>query len=208
MTVTNTPYCTAEQLRTYIGKTTASDAVLVDQAVAAATAAIDDYCGRTFSNDDTASARVYQPGSVWEIQIDDFHTTDGFTVATDSNDDGVFETVWTAADYEVSPFNGVVSGVSGFPYWVIRSTGTRWFPTCTRRRGTVQVTAKWGWTAVPDGVFHAALILSQEFMRLRDAPFGVAGVDAFGPIRVRDNHTAKKLLEPFVRHDRRGLVAG
>lgn len=207
MTVSNTPYCSAQQLAAYIGKTTAVDD-LMDWAVNATTAAIDDYCGRVFSLDDEASPRVYEPGSVWEIQIDDFHTTDGLVVKTDGDGDGVFETIWSASDFEVSPFNGRVAGLSGFPYWVIRSTGARWFPTCTRRRGTVQVTAKWGWSAVPDPVFQAALILAQEMHRLREAPFGVAGVDAFGPIRVRDNHTAKKLLDPYVRHDRRGLVAG
>lgn len=208
MTITNTPYCSTQELVIYIGKTTTTDDDLLSKAVAAATAAIDDFCGRVFSNDDTASARVFEPWSMWEIRIDDFHTTSGLIVATDDDDDGTFETTWSASDYEIEPFNGNVSGISGFPYWTIRSVSNRRFPTCIRRRGTVQVTAKWGWSAIPNAVKQAALILAQEYFRLRDAPFGVAGVDAFGPIRVRDNHAAKKLLEPYVRHDRRGLVAG
>ena len=145
-----------------------------------------------------ASARTFQAVSSTYAIVADFHTTDGLVVKTDDNDDGVFETTWTSADYELEPFNGRHRGIGGFPFWKIRAVNYAWFPVCNQRRGVLQVTAKWGWASVPDNVFQAALILAQEFHRLREAPFGVAGVDAFGPIRVRDNTRVASLLRPFV----------
>jgi hypothetical protein len=61
----------------------------------------------------------------------------------------------------------------------------------------LQVTARWGWTAVPAAVKQACLILASETFRLKGAPFGVANMDQFGPIRVRDNPMAQKKLMPY-----------
>jgi hypothetical protein len=207
MTVTNSLYVTEEQFLTYIGKANLTDSELVTWAVATATTSINDHCGRVFSNDDTPSARVFPTAQGCYAEVDDFHTSTGLIVKTDDNDDATFETTWTASEYELEPFNGIVSGLSGFPYWRINATTAQSFPTGGYRRGRLQVTAAWGWAAVPANVFQACLILAQEFHKLRDAPFGIAGVDNWGPMRVRDNLRVAKLLEPYVRHDRTVLVA-
>jgi hypothetical protein len=72
-----------------------------------------------------------------------------------------------------------------------------WPAYCVRR--AVQITALWGWSAVPDPVKQATLIIAAEQWKLKDAPFGVAGFGEFGPIRVRDNPMAASLLARY-RH--------
>jgi predicted O-methyltransferase YrrM len=208
VTITNTLYCTDTLFKAYIKETASGgDNVRSTQAITAATQAINAHCRRTFSNDDAASARVFPVATRWLAYVDDFHTTTGLVVKTDDLDDGTFSTTWVAADYELHPLNGISAGISGFPYCKLRAASTREFPVCTRRVGTLQVTAKWGWAAVPNNVFQACLILAHEFWKLADAPFGVTDVGNWGPMRVRDNPRVSKLLEPFVRDDRAVLVA-
>lgn len=46
--------------------------------------------------------------------------------------------------------------------------------------GEIVVTAKWGWPAIPTTIVNATLLQAARFWKRRDAPFGVAGVDAMG----------------------------
>jgi hypothetical protein len=64
----------------------------------------------------------------------------------------------------------------------------------------LQVTARWGWSAVPPAVTEATLILAEELAKLKDAPFGVSGWTEFGVMRVRDNPFAARLLNPYRRN--------
>ena len=60
----------------------------------------------------------------------------------------------------------------GRPQWALRNlTNTPW--PVGPNRGAILVTAKWGWAAVPTAVKEACLLLSEEYFKLRDAPFGV-----------------------------------
>jgi hypothetical protein len=50
-------------------------------------------------------------------------------------------------------------------------------------RPTVQVTAKFGWPAVPDDVTKACLVQAGQLHKAKDTPFGVAGVSDMGVLR-------------------------
>jgi hypothetical protein len=63
----------------------------------------------------------------------------------------------------------------------------------------VRDTARWGWTAVPAPVKEATLALAEETFKMKDAPFGVAGMGEFGAIRVRANPRIVTMLSPYVR---------
>lgn len=208
MTVTNTPYCTPQQLKQYIDeRASGADDTRATWAVNSATAWIDDYCHRVFSKDDTASARVFVASRVDYIYVDDFHTTTGLVVKTDDTDDGTFGQTWTSSDYELEPLNGQINGRT-YPYYRVNACGSYDLLLPCLRRARVQVTAQWGWASVPDPVFNACLVLAQMYHRLRDAPFGAAGFDGLGIIRVRaENPQVISMLEPYVRQDRNGLVA-
>ena len=166
-------------------------------ALASASREIEAYCRRQFNDAGTVSARVFSPLSGSLVRVDDLHTADGLVVATDEDGDGVYETTWSSTDYQLEPLDGVVDGVPGWPYSRIRAAGYRCFP--TSRRPSVQVTARWGWSAVPAPVKEACLLIAAEAFKLKDAPFGVAGFGEFGPVRVRMNTRAQTLLAPYRR---------
>lgn len=193
------PYATLVALKGYlkIGDTV-DDAQLTD-ALLSASRGIEKYCGRQFNDAGSVSARVYYPSTGYTVTVDDFSTVTGLIVKTDESGDGVYETTWATTDYQLEPLNGIVDGETGWPYYRICSLGVRWFPPriLTAPGPPVQITARWGWTAVPAPVKQACLIVAAETFRLKEAPFGVAGYGEFGVVRVRDNPMAASRLDPY-----------
>lgn len=193
-------YAKLEELKARVSIDDGVDDPPMQEALNSASRHVEEFCRRQFNKADTPSptARVFEPLSNWRTQVDDFYTTTGLVVKTDEDDDGVFEKTWTSpTDYELRPLNGVHNGLAGFPYWSVRAVGTLCFP--RSRRATVQVTADWGWSAVPAPVKEATLILAEEIWKMKDAPFGVAGFGDFGSIRVRDNPKVQSLLSDYRR---------
>lgn len=193
------PYATLFELQSYLGIPDAEDDEQLTDALASASREVEDYCHRQFNDAGSATARVYYPEHGCRVEVDDFHTTTGLVVDTDDGDDGTYETEWASTDYQLQPLNGIVDGVTGWPYREILAVESRRFPTCPKRP-PVQVTARWGWAAVPAPVKQATLIVAAETFKLSTAPFGVAGFDGFGAVRVRDNPMAAKKLRPYVRN--------
>lgn len=192
-----TVYATPDQVKGYINLNNAETDEQITDSIQTASRAIDKMCGRRFYADLTATARSYDVANLNRIDVDDFWTTTGLVVEGDYGGDGTFETAITS--YEVRPLNGVVDGESGWPYNEIRAVNVT-FPTQCLRSG-VRVTAKWGWSSVPAAVKTACVILTEETLKLaREAPFGVAGYGAFGPIRVRDNPRVMAMLSPYIRY--------
>jgi hypothetical protein len=99
------------------------------------------------------------------------------------------------------PLNQIVNGLRGWPYYKLNSLGTTW-PTGTLRP-SVQVTARWGWDAVPAPVRQSTLHLAASLFKLEHAPFGVLAVGDFGPIKAPADtlRNVKALLEPYRRGD-------
>ncbi len=196
-------YATVNELKTYVGIADNLDDDQAEQALATVSRAIEQWCSRQFNDAGSVSARVYFGQCSGYVDVDDFSTTTGLAVATDAGEDGTYDTTWLTTDFYAEPINGVVMGVPGHPYTRVRST-RRWFPVGTVSP-TVQVTARWGWPAVPAGVKQATLILGAEVMKLREAPFGVAGFGDFGPVRIRENPVAMRYLAPYRKH---GVMVG
>jgi hypothetical protein len=100
----------------------------------------------------------------------------------------------------VEPANGVVDGLTGVPYHVIRSVGGRRFPV-TGRRNRIQVTARWGWAAIPPAVEDACMIQAAHLFRRKDTPDGIAGGfgNEFGVVRVSRfiDPDVEMLLAPY-----------
>jgi hypothetical protein len=144
--------------------------------------------------------RQFFPDSYYEVETGDISTTTGLIVKIDGDDDGTYETTLTistnfillptnaADEVPVQPFTCVriVDGVNTFPMW---GSGR---PSC-------QITAKFGWPAVPDDVAKACLIQATQLFKASDAVFGGLNFDA-GILRVRDtlNPMASGLLEGYV----------
>lgn len=194
-------YATLDELKEYLQLTDETEFdERLDDALVTSSKAIERYSGRVFNDALTVSARVFNPTRSGLAFVDDFSTITGLIIKTDDDEDGVFEETWTTADYQLEPLNGMRNGMTGWPYWQIRAVGPSLsFPKLSNGRATLQVTARWGWSAVPAPVKQACLIMAAETFKLATAPLGVAGMGEFGFIRVRDNRMATAKLEPYRR---------
>jgi len=193
-------YITNAELRSYMKLDKPGDGNdgVINDVVAAVTQEINRHCGRQFQLASTATARVFSPLNQHALIMDDVSSATGFILKTDEDNDGVFETTWDAADYELSPLNQVQYGQEGWPYFVVKAVGQKYFR--YSRRVNVQITAKWGWSAVPAPVKQAAKIMAADAFQLKDARLGLAGSDTFGQvIRVKDSGIACAKLKSYRR---------
>lgn len=199
-------YATATELGAFIASVNNESSIDVTHrqveltsACTAASRSVDQHCGRPFWDAESATARTYAASDCGLIDVADFSTTTGLVVKTDTSGDGTYETTWASTDYQVEPADGVWNGDTGWPFWKLRAIQSRTFPTSKQR--LVEVTAQWGWAAVPGPVTQATLILAHRLYRRAETPEGVAGFGEFGVVRLgqRDTDVAS-LLAPYRRH--------
>lgn len=203
--LTATQYATVPELRDSLGDATrrALDGGQLEQAIRAASRAVDDHCqrpGGKFWLDPTVTARTYRTDDPWCAWVDDIGSTTGLLVKTDGDGDGTYEVTWATTDYQLEPLNASTNGTA-FAWWRLHAVGTQTFPypTYPRARPTLQVTARHGWSQIPDPVRTATLLLAARYYRRKDAVFGseFGGAD-FGPIRItRQDSDVTMLLEPY-----------
>jgi len=197
-------YATLAQLKARLGITDSGDDTPLTNALAAASRAIEGFCGRQFNDagPGNESARIYYPDSLTEVVVEDFQSSAGLVVAADYSNAGTYPTVIASSNYQLEPLNGIFDGTPGWPYYRIRAIQT-WYPlplwSIGDPRTSIQVTARWGWAAVPPPVVEACLIIAEELFKVKDSVFGVAGFDSNGAVRVRDNPKAGSLLMRYQR---------
>jgi hypothetical protein len=162
---------------------------LLEEAAGSASREVERFCRRQFNDAGSASEREFTPVSSEVLIVDDFSTSDGLEIEVD----GI---AWTADQYSLEPKNGVMQGVPGWPYWLIRAKGGSSFPT---NGADVKVTARWGWAAVPEPVRQATKVIAAMNFQMKDAPLGVAGNGDFGVVRVQDSRTAANKLKAYMR---------
>lgn len=202
MSITN-GYATLAQLQRRLGMTGSQDAGLLEEAIESASREIDKHCGRRFYKDTNATARVYDIGTpgirdTCLAAVEDFWDAASLIVKTDTTGDGTYATTWSATDYQLRPLNGIVDGESGWPYYEIHAIGNQRFPCWGwQRPAPLQVTAKWGWAAVPAPVYQACLIIAQANYKLKDASFGSVGIADLGVVTVTQVPAAAKKLKPY-----------
>lgn len=200
-------YATVPDLKAYLGITdTTEDALLLD-ALLTASRSVDHLCSRRFYPDLAATARVYVPRDYSTVVVDDFWTTTGLVIKTDSAGDGTYATTLTAADYVLEPYNGVNDGEPGWPYYRVRSAAGSlsswnifwpgWAP--WSHRPPIQVTAKWGWATTPTPVRQATIFMAEENFKLKGSPFGVQNSTQYADTswRTRSAPKVTDLLAPY-----------
>lgn len=197
-------YASLAELRSRVGITDASntteDAKLTE-ALAAASRGIETMAGRQFNLASSATARLFYPDDYCKTHVYDIASVTNLAIKTDLDNDGTFENTWASTDYQLEPLDGVVDGQAGWPWWTIRAVGSLRFPcVSTTQRAPLQVTAIWGWSAIPAPVKEATLILAEELYSLKNTPFGVGGYGQFGIIRARENPMVMTRLMPYILH--------
>jgi hypothetical protein len=187
-------YTDLPTLKSALGKLTADDRDdLIQSAIAAASRWIDRRCGRYFYADRTTSARTFPVtgrvtcvDSDQVLMVDDIASATGLAVATGRTGSWTTVTGW-----EVGPDNSLVYGRA---YTELRGP-VGWLQAGMR----VQVTARWGWPAVPDEIAQAATLLAARFYRRKDSPQGVLGNAEWGFARVsRVDPDVEALISPFL----------
>lgn len=196
MSITN-GYATLAQIKNRLNITSTSDDTMLEEAVESASREVDNFCGRRFYADAAATARVFYPVNGCRVLVDDFYDLASLQIAVDNDDDGVYETLLSGG-YVLKPLNGVVDGEAGWPYWKIDAVGGLSWPTWSGRP-PIQVTAKWGWSAVPKPVYQATLLVATANYKLKDVAFGTAGVGDIGTVTVRDVPAARAKLGKYQR---------
>lgn len=203
MAVTN-GYCTVAELREQLGDTTdALPLANLERAINATSRAIDMYCGfplRRFWRDaeDGLTTREYRADDPYELVVADISATAGLVVATDTAGDGTYATTWAADDYQLEPLSAAASG-GAYAWTRLVAVGDEGFPVHARR-ATVRVTARHGWSAIPDQVTQACVIRAAAVFKRKEAVLGVAGMNGFGEIRItRKDPDVIDLLHNFLR---------
>lgn len=196
MAITN-GYTTLASVKAALRITDSVDDALIESSINSASRLIDGYCSRAFYNAGTAS-RYFAPTNELFCDVDDLAST-AITLATDPMVNGSFDLVWSSANYQLEPLNGVLDGQT-WAYTRIRAALNYLFP-LTNDLALVKVTGVWGWPAVPAAVETACIIQSQRIFKRFDSPLGVAGFGDMGAIRVTralDGDVAQ-LVEPYRR---------
>ncbi len=190
-------YATVPELREHLGDTGGTlPSGQLEAKIRAASRWVDKYTGRKFWLDPAVTVRRYTPKSAWEAWVDDIGTTTGLVIQTDTGGNGAYATTWATSDYTLEPLDADQAG-GAFAWWKICTTGSQWFPTWGRSP-TLKVTARHGWSQIPDEVREATLLRAVALWRRKDAPFGIAGVSDFGPLRItRTDPDVLDLLSAF-----------
>jgi len=165
---------------------------LLQAHIEAASRTVDDICHRTFSLDAEVSARTFYPQSSLVCSVDDIGSTAGLLVRIDDSLVGAFD--FTVTDYTTQPDNALARNV---PITKLVAYDTYW---PSDIRPTVQVTARWGWPAVPEPVKSATAIMAGRLYKRADSLLGVAGFGDLGAITLRAvDPDVKLMLSPYVR---------
>lgn len=170
MTIVN-GYATLPDLAAELGIQDADDDTRLDAAINAASRQIDAHTGRRFWQDATVKIREYHADDYYYAEVDDISTTTGLVVKIDTGDDGTFATTLTeTTDFILHPLNAA-DETPVWPYDRIVLTDTHVFPVKTSRRPGLQVTARFGWPAVPDEVRQACLIQAKNLYKATSGTF-------------------------------------
>lgn len=201
-------YIGAEEMKDRLGVQGNSDDYAIQTSILAAAGWINEYCGRHFFR--MTETRTYQPGNLYELDVDDIVPGTPITLAVDQDGDGIYEQTWTqGTDYVLKlgrfSFNVNASGIAR-PYRKVQVCGSgRLFPFTwpLTHLDRVQIATTWGWTSVPWQVAEANRILAADEYRMKDAPFGIAGMGDLGMVRIQSNPWLVENLRPFINSRRK-----
>lgn len=199
MTITN-GLCTLAQLKVALRVADTTDDTALELAINAASRQIEKHCGRNFTQDATVSARVFAAERCFRVEVDDISTATGLIVKTGVVP-GTFDTTWTTADYQLEPLNGR-RNAQAWPYTSLAAISGLMFP--TGPVALVQVTAKWGWAAIPDDVTQAAVFQAEYLFKTNDVPLGATSFNETGILRLSSttkplHPVAANLLKEYTR---------
>lgn len=182
-------YAELEELKEMRSITSNSQDAALQRAITRASRAIDRRCGRRFWRDGEVSTTYYpnlQGRSIVSGSSETFLTGDIATAATISVSLGGVESAPDGLSFSYfSSFepHGAITGITRASWW----------------GGRVQLTAEYGWPAVPDSIEEATLLLANRRYMRKDSPEGTSGWSTEGQTGVsRFDQDIEDLVAPFV----------
>lgn len=164
--------------------------------LSAASRSIDKSCGRRFYLDPAPVARILNPKGRVFLDEDGWHLLTADIGAVDDLAVGIGRApAWSdvTAQVEAEPTDALDQLR---PVTSLLRVGGSW-PAGGGTR--VQVTARWGWPAVPDEIHEATLLLALRLSRRKDSPEGVLGSSEWGVVRLsRTDPDVGGLIAPFI----------
>jgi hypothetical protein len=144
----------------------------------------------------TATARVFVPTSRTHLRIDDAVSI------TSVVNKGV-----TLTGYQTFPLNGLSPMGEYNPIEQIDLVNGDLFEYGDDNplEATVTVTARWGWTAIPEAIRFAILILAKDILSNRDVRFGLVAVTEAAGIGVRTNTQVRTAVNAYRRPEAWGI---
>jgi hypothetical protein len=169
-------------------------------AIEAASRAVDRVCNRQFGLVDDAEDRYY-PAFYdrnlcrWVIEIDDLMTVTAGLAVTAASSEGVYD-----KPIDVFTLEPVNAAARARP-WTRIAVGLPAANHPTTGLATVRVTARYGWTTVPDTIKLATMIQASRLFARRHAPFGVVGNPEVGEMRLLERLDVDLVtsVKPYVR---------
>ena len=188
-------YCTVDEARDRMGHEYASSVNLdarLAAAIDAVTLQIESDTGRVFAQ--VTEARTFRVDDANELHVPDFVSVSALKI--DDDDDGVFETTITSSGYELDR----PGDRAGWPYSIIRLSD-RSFPSGGRRQRRVEVTAVWGWSAVPAPINQACSLMAARIsQRASTALYGTQSFGDLGAAGIRSTDPDyARLIAPYTR---------
>lgn len=176
------------------------DDVQLALAVTAASRAVDNATNRQFGLVAAPEARYYTAEYQscdyrYTVEIDDLMVVTGASIVADSTGEGDYDLAVTS--YTLKPANAAAKGKPYTHLWIGSDVSLP-----VQVVDGLQVTARWGWTDVPDTVEQATLIQASRFFTRREAPFGIAGSpDSGSEMRLleRVDPDVALMLRPYYR---------
>ena len=201
--------CSLDDVKGVLGISDTIDDYRISLAIESASRMIEAYCNRYFRQDTGVSTRKFIADDAWLCEVDDISTTTGLIVKTDYAGDGTFGTIWSATDYQLEPLNGIMQGLTGWPYTKIRAIAGLNFPVYggaaiprPYAQALVAITAQWGWAAIPTPVKKACIHQAALIFKSDDVPLGATPFQESGILRLRAalHPMALSLLAPYAEN--------
>jgi hypothetical protein len=193
-----TQYAATALLRERMGISGTANDVELTSALVSSSRDLEQYCRRVFTLTGPQT-RTFAADDEHELCLREFSDLATITtLETDDDGDGIFETSWSATDYELGPLNAPYRP-DPEPWTNIVATGSKTFPVRRHhgRTARVRIGGTWGWTTIPESIPQANLILAAEIFKTKDAPFGIVSFGEFGAVRVRANPMVARMLDPY-----------
>jgi len=167
-------YLTVDEIKSYERIDDDIDDSQLARAITTASRAIDQTTGRQFGTTDAVEARYFtaewhRRRQRWVITIDDVMNVTDLEVKFDTADDGTYDGL--IDHYQLKPVNAMQLGEPWTQIVVHPSSAVQ--PSALE--DAVEVTATFGWLAVPESIKQACALQASRFAARRDSPYGIAG---------------------------------